>query len=246
LAGQRVAVVLQARISSGRLPGKALADVAGKPLLRRLYDRMRTCRRSDAVIVATSDRPADDVIAKACAEWDAPVHRGPEQDLTTRLLGAARAVRADAIVRVTGDNPLTDPAGVDDLIETFRRTGAALVHNGHRLGYPYGTGTEMIAVAAIEACDRDLVGGAERELFATHIRQQPERFPCFKVSAPPELLRPDLFLTVDYPEDLAMVSRVFAHFGGRDDVPLRDVVRWLDREPAVATLNRHLHTGFSE
>jgi spore coat polysaccharide biosynthesis protein SpsF (cytidylyltransferase family) len=246
LAAERVAIVLQARINSGRLPGKALADVAGKPLLRRLYDRMRTCRQADSVIVASSDLPADDVIATACAAWDAPMHRGPEQDLTTRLLGAARAAEADAIVRVTGDNPLTDPAGVDDLIETFRRTGAALVHNGHRLGYPYGTGTEVIAVSAIEACDRELVGGDKRELFATHIRQHPERFPCLKVSAPPELLRPGLFLTVDYPEDLALVSRVFAHFDGRDEVPLRDVVAWLDREPTIAAMNRHLHTGFGE
>src|SRR6476660_5444669 len=108
---ERVGVVIQARISSGRLPGKALADVAGKPLLRRLYDRMRTCRRADEVVVATSDRPADDVIARACADWAAPVHRGPEQDLTTRLLGAARSIDVSAIVRVTGDNPLTDPGG---------------------------------------------------------------------------------------------------------------------------------------
>lgn len=246
MENSRVAVVLQARISSGRLPGKALADVVGKPLLRRLFDRMRTCRRADAVIVATSDRPADDVIANACREWVAPLHRGPEQDLTTRLLGAARAVEAEAIARVTADNPLTDPAGVDDLIETYRRTGAALVHNGHRLGYPYGTGTEIIAVCAIEACDRELVGDEERELFATHIRQHPDQFPCVKVSAPPELYRPELFLTVDYPEDLALVSCVFAHFGGRDDVPLRDVVAWLDRETDIAATNRHLHTGFAE
>jgi len=243
---ERVGVVIQARISSGRLPGKALADVAGKPLLYRLYDRMRTCRRADAVIVATSDRPADDVIAEACADWGAPVHRGPEQDLTTRLLGAARSCDVSAIVRVTGDNPLTDPGGVDELIETFRRTGHAVVHNHHRLGYPYGTGTELIAVAAIEACDRELVGPAERELFATFVRQHPERFPCTKVAAPPDVYRPELFLTVDYPEDLALVSRVFAHFGGRDDVPLRDVVAWLDREPETAAMNRHLHTPFPD
>ncbi|HTK77838.1 MAG TPA: NTP transferase domain-containing protein [Gemmataceae bacterium] len=243
---ERVGVVIQARISSGRLPGKALADVAGKPLLRRLYDRMKTCRRADAVVVATSDRPADDEVARACADWGAPVYRGPEQDLTTRLLGAARSIDVSAIVRVTGDNPLTDPGGVDELIETFRRTGDPVVHNHHRLGYPYGTGTELMAVAAIEACDGELVGPAERELFATHVRQHPERFPCTKVAAPPELYRPELFLTVDYAEDLALVNRVFAHFGGRDDVPLRDIVAWLDRQPDIAAINRHLHTPFPD
>jgi spore coat polysaccharide biosynthesis protein SpsF (cytidylyltransferase family) len=207
---------------------------------------MRTCRRAHTVLVATSDQPPDAVIARACAEWGIPVHRGPEQDLTTRLLGAARVSGAAAIVRVTGDNPLTDPAGVDDLIETFNRTGAALVHNGNRLGYPYGTGTEVIAVSAIEACDRVLVGDVDREPFPTYIRQHPEQFRCVKVAAPPELCRPELFLTVDYPEDLALVSHVFAHFDGRDDVPLRDVVAWLDGRPDLTAMNRHLHTVFPD
>jgi spore coat polysaccharide biosynthesis protein SpsF len=241
----RVGIVIQVRMSSGRLPGKALADVAGKPLLRRLYDRMRTCRQADAVVVATSERTNDDVIVDACANWGAPVHRGPEADVTTRVLGAARAHGLTAVVRVTGDNPLTDPAGIDELIEIFRRSDVAIVHNGHRLGYPYGTGAEVMSFAAIEACDRELVGDA-RDPYPTFLKRHPERFRCIKVPAPPELYRPDLFLSVDYAEDLVLVSRAFARFGGRDDVPLRDVVAWLDREPELAASNRHLHTGFAD
>lgn len=239
-------------MGSRRLPGKALAELAGKPLLLRLCNRMRLCRHADEVIVATSDQREDDAIADACAGWGFPVFRGPAKDLTTRLLGAAKTNRLDAFVRVTADNPLTDPGSIDELIETFlttrrmRGNNPALVHNMHKKGYPYGTGAECMSRSLLELCDEQLRNEEERENFAQFAKQHSEQFECVKIDAPPHLVRSEYFLTVDYPEDLTLQREIHQHFSGRDDIRLAEVVEWLDANPDVAKLNSHLHSQFPE
>lgn len=239
-------------MGSRRLPGKALAEIAGKPLLQRLCDRMKLCRRADQVIVATSDQREDNAIAEACADWEFPVYRGPAKDLTTRLLGAAKANQLDAIVRVTGDNPLTDPGGIDALIEAFlalrqtRMHRLIVVHNMHVKGYPYGTGAECISRQLIEFCDEHLRGEEERENFALFAKQHSKQFECVKIDAPPSLLRSNYFLTVDFPEDLVLQREIHACFSGCDDISTEKVIEFLDANPALAKSNAHLHSQFSE
>ncbi|MGH9729322.1 MAG: cytidylyltransferase domain-containing protein [Candidatus Acidiferrales bacterium] len=247
-SAQRIGIVVQARLGSIRLPRKAMIDVEGKPLLWRLCERMRLCRSADDLVVATSNQPQDQEIEDACREWGIPVWRGPEKDLATRLLGVARIRGLDALVRVTGDNPLTDPEGIDEMIHAFRkdRTEPAIVHNVHRNGYPYGMGAEIASRSLLEICDRELESLDDREGFMTFGRQQAKRFRCVKLAAPSRLSRPDYFLTVDYPEDVTLQKEIFVHFGGRNDMGLEEVIAFLDANPELPRLNSHLHRQFSE
>jgi spore coat polysaccharide biosynthesis protein SpsF len=245
--GERVGIVVQARMRSSRLPGKALIPIEGKPLLHRVCDRVAQSRRADAVVVATTVQPEDQFIADACRSWRVPVFRGPEKDIITRFLGVARKHGFTTVIRVTGDNPLTDPVGIDELIAAFEERKSDLVHNGHRKGYPYGTGAELITVAALERCDEQLNDDdeQERENVLWFCRQHPDQFSCQKLNAPPRLLRP-YFLTVDYPEDVELLNRIYAKFQRRDDVKLEDVIEYLDSYPELNKLNSHRHQPFSE
>ncbi|HLW81503.1 MAG TPA: NTP transferase domain-containing protein [Candidatus Acidoferrales bacterium] len=247
----KVGILVQARMGSKRLPGKALIEIEGKPLLHRLCNRMKLCRRADEVIVATSDEPQDDAIAEACARWGNSVFRGPEKDLTARLLGAAEAHGLSSFVRVTADNPLTDPGGIDNLIDALLGNGsgeksrAVLVHNMHRHGYPYGTGAEAANRSLLEWCDQQLVGADERECFALYVKQHPRQFCAVRIDAAPHLRRP-YFLTVDHREDLELLRAIYSHFAGRDEMGLEDVNQFLDSNPGIAKLNSHLHQQFPE
>ncbi len=239
----RVGVVVQARMGSSRLPGKVLRPIAGKPLLHRLCDRVKLSRLADMVVVATSVNPADQEIEDACRLWGIPVFRGPEKDVATRFLGAARAFGLTAMVRVTADNPLADPEGIDRIIEVFERERPCIVYSCHRLGYPMGIGAELVSLSALEIFDRELVSPDDREIFPYVARNQPERWRSMMVDAPPSLFRPQYFLTVDYPEDLELMNMIYDHFGGRDDVRLSEIIQFLDANPSVAGLNTHLHTN---
>lgn len=249
---ERIGIVVQARMGSTRLPGKVLMDIAGKPLLQRLCERLKLTRFADVLVVATTKKQTDDQIADACASWGVAVVRGPERDVTTRFLKAANSHALTAVVRVTADNPLTDPQGIDDLVaaylqcESQGQERATIVHNAHRRGYPYGTGAEMVARSVLDLCDRELATLEERENFMSFARRHPERFRCIKTNAPPERLRPQYFLTVDYPEDLSLQNQIYQHFEGNDRVSLDDVLSYLDANPHIAEMNTHLHHQFSE
>ena len=107
-------------MGSTRLPGKVLRLLEGRPVIGRIFARLRACATLDTVIVACPTGEANDPIARFCARDGIGCHRGPEDDLATRLLGAAQGVGADAIVRITGDCPLVDPETVDRVVMAFR------------------------------------------------------------------------------------------------------------------------------
>ena len=238
-------------MGSMRLPGKALVPICGKPLLQRLCNRMALCRRAQEAIVATSDEPQDDIIEECCVQWGVKVFRGPERDLTARLLGAAAAFGLSEFVRVTADNPLTDPEGVDDLITELMKqqrgnsNRPVLVHNMHRNGHPYGTGAEAASRSVLEYCDRHLTNPFEREYFAAYAKEHTQEFHCVKLHSATDLQRPHYFLTVDHEEDLRLMRTIYENVAGGDHQRLQDVVRFLDANPDLAQSNVHLHQPFS-
>ncbi|HEV2495921.1 MAG TPA: NTP transferase domain-containing protein [Terriglobia bacterium] len=246
MPSERVGIVVQVRMSSIRLPGKALISIEGKPLLQRLCDRVSRSRRAGALVVATSDQPADDSIEAACRAWGVPVFRGPERDPVVRVLGAARRYALALIVRVTGDNPLTDPKGIDELIEGFQDGKPDWASTGHLDGYPYGTGADLFRVSALKRCSRIMNNGHDRENFPAFLREHPEQFSFLKLGIPRYLVRSNYFFSADYPEDIALLGRIYAHFDGRDDMPLPAILQYLDTEPGVARLNSHLHQPFAD
>jgi spore coat polysaccharide biosynthesis protein SpsF len=147
------AILIQARMSSRRLPGKILAPIKGKPLLLYLVER---AARADAPppIVCTSDQPDDDPVAALCADRDIGCHRGSLDDVAGRMLGAARDAGADRIVRISGDSPLLDPALIDDALARLASAGTDMASNvWPRRSFPKGQSVEALRTDSLaEGC----------------------------------------------------------------------------------------------
>ncbi|HEY2941117.1 MAG TPA: glycosyltransferase family protein [Vicinamibacteria bacterium] len=239
-APSRVFVVVSARMASSRYPGKAVAPLAGRPLLAVLLDRMASARGVDGVVLATSTSAENDALARLAEQGGFPVFRGDEDDVLRRHVDCARQVGADHVVRVTGDNPLTD-------LETLDRLVA--LHREERSDYTYVPGDALLMgilseVVSRSALERSLEKGEARhrsELVTLYIKEHPEEFRVVAGSLPEGLYRPEYRLTVDEAEDVALMQEIFARLPrpGRP-VATREALALLDREPALARINAHL------
>ena len=240
LITRRVGLIIQARMGSRRFPGKVLERLGNDSLLGFLIKRVQRCRRVDVVVVATSTNPLDDRLVEPCHEAGVPVFRGSEGDVLQRYVRCTIEHQCSLVVRVTADNPLTDPEGIDELIHTLDRRRAVYAHNKHRHGYPVGTGAEVITAEALAQADRLAHDPSDREHVTTYVACHPEQFPTAQVDAPRSLQAPGLFFTVDYPEDLLLLRRLHVLVPVVPEGSLAEYLACLRAHPDLARLH-HLH-----
>jgi spore coat polysaccharide biosynthesis protein SpsF len=205
--GRGLVVVIQARTGSSRLPGKVLADVWGRPMLRLQLDRLAHVECDD-LVVATSDRPADDAIAELAAEAGAGVVRGSESDVLARFGTVLERFDPEIVVRLTGDCPLADPGIVADAIALHRRSGADYTSNVHPRSFPKGLDVEVASAPALMAAVTEAVDSYDREHVTPYVHRQPERFTIANLASGEEL--GELWWTVDTREDLESIRQIVA------------------------------------
>ncbi|MCI0520592.1 MAG: glycosyltransferase family protein [Chloroflexi bacterium] len=237
----KIAAIIQARMSSSRLPGKVLLDLAGQPMLARVVERTRRARTVSEVIVATTTDLADDAVEAFCLQRGYACRRGSLHDVLDRYYQAARLAAADAVVRITADCPVIDPQVVDKTVNGFLSGEPPYDFAANRLPppwgrtYPIGLDTEVCTFAALETAWREAVLPHQREHVMPFFYDNPQRFRVLHVNH--DVDYGALRWTVDTAEDLEMLRQIFARFDGRDDFSWLDVLALLEREPQLAQIN---------
>jgi spore coat polysaccharide biosynthesis protein SpsF len=234
MAPVRVNAVIQARLSSTRLPGKVLRPLGGRTVLSWAIRAAAATPNLDAVILATSDHPDDDPVAEEAARCGAEVVRGPLDDVLARFTLAAREHPCDALVRLTADCPLHDPLLIAQVVGLWR-LDPTLDHVSNFVvrHYPRGFDTELVRVPVLEEQDRTATGG-HREHVTSNIYTQPDVYNCAGVV--PGADHSDLRVTLDTEADAALLDGVVAALG--DGIPRwHDVVALLRARPDLVALN---------
>lgn len=201
--------ILQARMSSTRLPGKVMKPLAGRPMIERQLERLRRCEALERLIVATSLDASDDPLAAFLGELGVDVHRGSLTDVLDRYVGAVRAfgVTSD-VVRLTADCPLADPGVIDACVLRRLELGVDYCSNGRRRTYPHGLDVEAFTLEALLTAGREATDPYDREHVTPFIYRHPERFTIGELAQDRD--EGHLRWTVDTPEDFAFVERVYA------------------------------------
>lgn len=209
----RVGAIIQARMGSTRLPGKALLALplhgTDTTVLHHVIRRARQASAVHQVIVATSTQPADDLIAKLAAEANTALFRGDEQDVLSRFHQAAELHQIDVVVRLTGDNPAIDPAYIDVAVAHHRAERADYTLT---TGLPLGTNLEVISTPALARAQEQATRPEEREHVTPYLRRNPGG--QFRIQTLPftlPALVQGLRLTLDYPSDYALLHLLFSY-----------------------------------
>jgi len=198
-------VAVQARTGSTRLPGKVLAELAGRPMLRFQLDRLLRLP-CDHLVVATSDLPGDDPVADLATAAGVDVVRGPEDDVLARYRRVIDTFAANTVVRLTGDCPFTDPDIVSDAIALHEESGADYTSNVHPRSFPHGLDVEIASTAALIAADAEAEDPYEREHVMPFLYRRPKRFRLANLHSGADL--GDLRWTVDTADDMERVRRI--------------------------------------
>jgi len=238
-----IVAVVQARTGSSRLPGKVLAKVAGAPVLERMLERVRAATLVDRVVVATTTLGADDPIVELASSIGIDCVRGNATDLLDRHVLVARIHAADVVVKIPSDCPLIDPATIDQVIGAYLAHAAMgridYLSNLHPGSWPDGFDVEVMSRAALELAHREATRAIDREHTTPFLWDQPARFIVRNV----RWRRDDdawrrYRLTLDYPEDLAVIRNIFDALWTRDrHFTIDDILALLTAHPELAAAN---------
>jgi spore coat polysaccharide biosynthesis protein SpsF len=212
-AGARVAVIVQARMSSTRLPGKVLADLGPGTTLELLVARLRRVGEAADLVIATSEEASDEPVAEAARALGVAVARGPLRDVLERYRSAAEMVACDAVVRITSDCPLVDPGVIDRLIAIWRADERLdyVWNTREPRTFPDGLDAEMVSRSALDAAAAETGEPYDREHVTPFVRDHPDRFAqlALALQSPAR----DVKLSLDTPEDLAAIRALIARLG---------------------------------
>ena len=229
--GKKIIATIEARMGSARLPGKVLMPLAGLPSLQRTIERLRRSKYLDDVIVATTTKTHDDDIVKLCEQNSCHYYRGSEDDVLSRVLGAANAYQGDIIVEITGDCPLVDWRHVDYIIDLFFSGKYDYISNATTQSFPTGFDVQIFPTSVLQEVERTTKNPKDREHVSLYIYNHPEKYRLKNWKAKGKMFLPNVWLALDTQKDYEVLADIYEkliHY--RPDFSAEDVVDLLVRE----------------
>ncbi|HVS94684.1 MAG TPA: glycosyltransferase family protein [Mucilaginibacter sp.] len=239
--GKKIVIVIQARMSSSRLPGKVMMPILGKSLLYRMVERLKMIRHEAQLVVATSLEPSDDIIEREAESIDIPCFRGSLNNLLDRHYQAALKYSADIVLKIPSDCPLIDPRIVDDVLDFyFDHEGEYdYVSNLHPATYPDGNDVEIMTMACLEKTHKEATRKLELEHTTPYIWENPGKFRIGNFAWPAGLdYSMSHRFTIDYEADYLFIKRVFEELYPHNvDFSCEDILNLLQNKPDIYRIN---------
>ena len=228
-----IGIIVQARMSSSRLPGKVLMPIEGTPMLAIQLKRLLKSKKVDKGVVATSKESSDDDIESLCQSLNISCFRGNLDDVLARFYYCAKQFNFSQIIRICGDCPLIDPQLIDDIVTSHLKIGCDYTSNCVERHFPDGQDIEVFSFRALEHTFSNAKKPSEREHVTPYIRDSKlfslsdftidEDFSEFRTS-------------VDHRQDFEVICAIYSHFNNRD-FGYKEIVQFLTTHPKVKALN---------
>lgn len=231
-----IVAILQARISSTRLPGKVLKNIIGHPMLGLQLQRVQASKKIDKIVVATSLSPSDDPIEELAQQYGVECYRGDLHDVLDRYYQAAKKFSADHVVRITGDCPVIDPRLIDELICRYIESDIDYLCNTQKPTFPDGQDIWVFSFKALEKAWHDAILPSEREHVVMFIKNHPELFKISSFEDKHDYSH--LRWTVDEEKDFELIVQFFKNLYPDNNLfSVKDILEFLELRPELKTYN---------
>ncbi len=236
-----IVAIIQARMTSTRLPGKIMLKACDQTFLAHMIERVKHSKTLDKIVIATTINKTDDIIENFCKEHDVFCYRGSEKDLLDRYKMAADAVSADIVVRLTSDTPLMDPTVIDKIVKVYQNNNYDLVSNNLPLPrtYPDGMNVEVFSHNILNEIHKEAKKFSDREHVTFFIAMHPDRYKVYRVDYEKNISQ--YRFNLDYPEDYIFLKSVFeGMYNLNPFFTMEDTIDWLGEHPEILKLNAHI------
>lgn len=230
-----IGAIIQARMGSNRLPGKVLKSIGDKPMLLHVVERVARCSQIDKVIIATTTLDRDNSIVNFCTKHSLSFFRGKEDDVLSRYFNTAVDNGIDIIVRITSDCPMIDPSVIQTCIDKYMYGSYDYVSNRlNKYTYPRGLDTEIFSKEGLKVCNDKAKACYQRSHVTPYFYENPNIFALGEVEYQEDFSQ--YRLTVDTPEDLKLVRKVYEHFDD-NKYNWQEVIEVLKNNPQISEIN---------
>lgn len=236
----KIVTIVQARVSSTRLPGKVLLPILDKPVLIRMIERINKSKLKGKLVIATSTNSDDDQIEKLCEENSLECYRGSLNDLLDRHYQVGLIYNADAVVKIPSDCPLIDPSIIDKVINNFTENNFDYVSNLHPATYPDGNDVEIFSFKALERAWKEASKNYEREHTTPFFWENENIFKIGNVCWETGLdFSTSLRFTLDYFEDYQFIKNIYEElYPTNPNFSLQDILNLLNQKPDLLKINQ--------
>lgn len=235
----KIGAIIEARMSSSRLPGKVLFKAKNKTMLELIINRIKLVKRINKAIIATTTNLNDEKIVKWCKSKKISFYRGSEENVLNRVYLAAKKNKLDIVVLITGDCPLVDHGIISQVLSTYLNNKADYVSNSHFRTYPDGMDVQVFSFKSLKKSNGLAKSNLEKEHVTLNMRRNPKIFKPIYLMAPENLHLPDLGLTLDEPKDFILIKKIIKYFHTRNNnnFTCEEIVNFLKKNPKLLQIN---------
>ncbi len=230
----KIAVIIQARMNSTRLPNKVLANLNEKSLFEFLVSRLKKSPLVNEIILATTTNSIDDKLCEIGKELNLLLVRGSEEDVLSRFFEASKVTDANIFIRVTADCPFIDKLLIEDLISEFLKQKVDYLSNCYPPKLPDGLDLEIFTRESLISAYKYCNDPKKREHVTPFIRDS-DNFKIGYINYPKDYSH--LRLTVDEPEDLVLVRKIIKDFNFDAESNWLDLISILNKNPEIVKIN---------
>lgn len=235
----KVNAIIQARLSSTRLPAKMLKKIVDKALLEHVIERIQRSKYIDKIIVATTTNSNDGKLCDLLDNLKIPYFRGSENDVLERYYQTAKHFQCKYIARITPDDPFKDPEVIDKVIEMFFNGNLDFAYNNHPATFPEGLDTEIFSFDALKKAQKESKDTFEREHVTQYFYRHPELFEQNNLENNVDLSY--LRWTIDTKEDLQMAREVYRKlYKDKPIFLMDDILHLIKNNPVIVTINNNV------
>ncbi len=236
----KVVLIIQARMGSKRLPGKSILDLAGKPLVARIIERVKRCKNIDEIVLAIPNTKEDKILLEIGKENEISVYQGSENNLLDRYFNAAVMKSANYVVRLPADNAVPEPNEIDKIISHHlclnRRGFSSNLSSFFDSGYPDGIGAEIFDFSLLsEAYYKENNIESQEHIhlnFFDYSKEKPKDSkwcPISTLNCPLEYRRPELVLDINTYSQYLFIKDLYDYLYIKNPkFTIKDIIHWYD------------------